>query len=313
MHKDSKLKLLLYKLALMVPSRWYIMVKYYKNFGRFPNLKNPKTFNEKLQWLKLYDHHPEYTRMVDKYEAKIYIAEIIGDEYIIPTLGVWDRAEDIDFESLPNQFVLKTTHDSGRVVICKDKTKLDIEKTIEEMKISLSRNFYAVTREWPYKNIRPRIIAEQYMEDNNCGDHKEYTEHNFNGVLCGRTKDSLNDYKFFCFNGVPKFFKIDFDRFIEHHANYYAINGELLPFGESDLPPLPDRQIPLPKTLVQMTEIAKTLSQNIPFVRVDLYEISGKVYFGELTFYPASGTGMFTPPEWDERIGDLLSLPQNSK
>lgn len=443
MQEDSNLKLLFYRLALLIPDRWYVMAKYYKNFGRLPNLRNPKTFNEKLQWLKLHNHRPEYTKMVDKYEVKKYVAEIIGDEYIIPTLGVWDRAEDIDFDSLPNQFVLKATHDSGRVVICKDKAKLDLEKAVDEMRISLCRNFYAVTREWPYKNVKPRIIAEQYMQDDDDDDLKDYKVHNFNGVprvilVCqnrfkdsGLTEDfystqwerldvsrpdhpnsqsevprpqeldtmlelakklssavpfmrtdfytinhkvyfgeitlypasgtvpfipdsvdrllgdwinlspqvhieedakwrgkllifsniyvyitfrwkqdSLKDYKFFCFNGIPRFFKIDIGRFVEHHAYYYNIDGQLLPFGESEFPPLPDKQILLPRTLEQMIEVAKTLSQGIPFVRVDLYEISGKVYFGELTFYPSSGTGKFTPPEWDKKIGDLLVLPR---
>lgn len=309
MQDDSKLKLLLYRASLLIPSRWYIMAKYYKNFGKLPNLRDPQTFNEKLQWLKLHDHRPQYTRMVDKYEAKKYVAEIIGEEYIIPTLGMWNRAEDIDFCSLPNQFVLKATHDSGRVIICKDKAKLDFKKAVDEMRISLSRNFYAVTREWPYKNVKHRIIAEQYMEDNDLGDLKDNKAHNFNGVPQAHKMNSLNDYKFFCFNGVPRFFKIDFGRFVEHHANYYDIDGQLLPFGESEFPPLPDKQIPLPRTLEQMIEVAKTLSQGIPFVRVDLYEISGKVYFGELTFYPSSGTGIFTPPEWDKMIGDLLVLP----
>ena len=175
MQEDSNLKLLLYRLALLIPDRWYVMAKYYKNFGRLPNLRSPKTFNEKLQWLKLHNHRPEYTKMVDKYEAKKYVAEIIGDEYIIPTLGVWDRAEDIDLDSLPNQFVLKATHDSGRVVICKDKAKLDIEKAVDEMRISLGRNFYAVTREWPYKNVKPRIIAEQYMQDDDGQINESYS------------------------------------------------------------------------------------------------------------------------------------------
>lgn len=440
MQEDSNLKLLLYKLALLIPDRWYIMAKYYKNFGKLPNLRNPKTFNEKLQWLKLHDHRSEYTQMVDKYEAKKYVAEIIGDEYIIPTLGVWDRAEDIDFGALPEQFVLKATHDSGRVIICKDKSRLNTAKAIEEMKHSLNRNFYAVTREWPYKNVKPRIIAEQYMQEDDGSELKDYKVHNFNGVprvilvcqnrfkesgltedfysqqwerldisrpshpnskeetprpqeldtmlklskklsatvpfmrtdfytinhhvyfgeitlypasgsvpfvpaevdqllgswidlhpgatveiLTGGGKlliynnlyiflrhnvcDSLNDYKFFCFNGIPKFFKIDFGRFTEHHANYYDIDGNLQPFGEQEFPPKPEKKLPLPQTLPTMTEIARKLSQGIPFVRVDLYEINGKVYFGELTFFPASGTGKLTPPEWNEKVGDLLEFP----
>ena len=177
----------------------YLKLVYRLIFGRKLNLKNPKTFNEKLQWLKLYNRKPEYTLMVDKYEVKGYIAEQIGEEYVIPTLGVWDNFDDIDFDSLPNQFVLKCTHDSGGLVICKDKSNLDITKAREKINKALTRRFYYFGREWPYKNVKPRIIAEKYMVD--------------------KTVDELRDYKFFCFGGVCKCLKVDFDRFIEHHAN----------------------------------------------------------------------------------------------
>lgn len=164
MHSDNKLKSFAYKLGRLIPDRLFIMLKYRKTFGNWPDLKNPKTFNEKLNWLKLYDHNPLYTRMVDKYDAKEYVAEKIGRKYIIPTLGVWDNAEDIDFDSLPDKFVMKATHDSGRVIICRDKSKLDKKEAIKDMKESLARDFYSVTREWPYKNVKPRIIAEKLLE-----------------------------------------------------------------------------------------------------------------------------------------------------
>ena len=160
-----------YNLSLIIPDAIYIRLKYRKIFGKWPDLKNPKTFNEKLNWLKLYDRNPVYTTMVDKYEAKRYVADLIGEEYIIPTLGVWDKAEDIDFDGLPQKFVLKATHDSGRVLICKDKSKFDRSMAVKEMNESLKRNFYAVTREWPYKNVKPRIIAEQLLES---ADNKDF-------------------------------------------------------------------------------------------------------------------------------------------
>lgn len=182
MHADSKFKSLIYSLGLIIPDKLYLMMKFRKNFGRWPNLRNPQTFNEKLNWLKLHDRNPIYTRMVDKFEAKEYVASIIGKEYIIPTLGVWSSADDIDFDSLPDKFVLKATHDSGRVIICKDKSKLDREMAVREMRESLRRNFYAVTREWPYKHVKPRIIAEQLLEVSPDEELADYKVHNFNGV-----------------------------------------------------------------------------------------------------------------------------------
>ncbi|MDE7396222.1 MAG: hypothetical protein K2M98_00690, partial [Muribaculum sp.] len=197
MQKDSVLKSILYRVASVIPDSLFVRLKYRKAFGKWPDLKNPQTFNEKLTWLKLNDQNPLYTTMVDKYEAKKYVASIIGEEYIIPTLGVWNRAEDIDFEALPDKFVLKATHDSGRVIICKDKNTLDRQKAVVEMRASLKRDFYAVTREWPYKNVKPRIIAERLLE---------YDLKSMQGE-----DDSINDYKFFCFNGRVEFMKVDFD------------------------------------------------------------------------------------------------------
>ena len=266
----------------------YLKWCFYHRMHQWPDLKNPQTFNEKLNWLKLHHKNPFYTQLVDKYAVKEWIEQQnIGVE-LIPTLGVWDRFDDIDFDKLPNQFVLKCTHNSGGLVICKNKKELNKHKAKVKIEKSLRQNYFYSGREYPYKHVKPRIIAEQYMVD--------------------ESGTELKDYKFFCFNGVPKFFKIDFGRFISHHANYYSIDGKLLPFGEAEIPPLPDKQLPLPKSLPQMINIAQKLAQGIPFVRVDLYEINGKVYFGEITFYPASGTGKFTPPEWDAKIGQMLTL-----
>lgn len=293
MHQDSKLKHFLYKLALLIPDSWFLSLKYYKNFGRFPNLNSPRSFTEKMQWLKLHNRKDLYTRMVDKYEAKKYVADIIGEEYIIPTLGVWERGEDIDFDSLPNKFVLKATHDSGRVILCHDKSTFDKNKAIKEMNKSLKRNFYAVTREWPYKNVKPRIIAEEFIVD----------ESGF----------ELKDYKFFTFNGEVKFFKIDFNRFTNHKANYYDLNGDLLPFEETICPSDSDHKLPIPPNFEDMLHLVECLAKNIPFLRVDLYNICGKILFGELTFFPDSGMGKFNPQEWDERLGNLIKCNLDMK
>ena len=269
----------------------YLKILYRVKMNKKLNLDNPQTFNEKLQWLKLYDRNPQYTIMVDKYEAKKYVADIIGEEYVIPTLGVWDRFDDIDFKSLPEQFVLKCTHDSGGIVICRNKSTFDYVAAKRKIEKALRKNFYWSQREWPYKNVKPRIIAEKYMEDKGSGD--------------------LKDYKFFCFGGQAKCFKVDFDRFTDHHANYYDADRNLLDFGEANFPPNPQKAIELPSTVALMEELAKQLSDNVPFLRADFYDVNGKVYFGELTFYPASGFGSFTSEEWDKTLGNWIKLPES--
>lgn len=289
MHKDSFSKKIFYKVARLIPDKVFLSLKYRKTFGYFPDWKHPKTFCEKITWLKLYDRNPQYTQMVDKYAVKEYVAGIIGQQYVIPTLGVWDKAEEIDFDSLPNQFVLKATHDSGRVVICSDKAKLDRKEAVRVMKESLARDFYAVTREWPYKHVKRRIIAEEFiapMKDNAPAD--------------------LPDYKFFCFNGKVNCFKIDFGRNTEHHANYYNPQGELLPFGEACYPPIYDHREEIPSNLTEMISIAEKLSREHRFLRVDLYNVHGRIYFGELTFYPGSGVSAFTDNHWDLTMGEWI-------
>lgn len=268
----------------------FLKAKYDVLMGKKLRLKKPKDFNEKLQWLKLNDRNPQYTLMVDKYEVKKYIENKIGKKYIIDTLGVWKNFNDINFDSLPNQFVLKCTHDSGGVVICTNKKKFDIDDAKKTINKSLNINYYYNSREWPYKNVKPRIIAEKYIVDEN--------------------ENELKDYKFFCFNGKVKFFKVDFDRFINHHANYYDIELNLLPFGEKDYLPDIEKKNIWPDNIKEMIDLAEKLAEDITFVRVDFYNVNGKIYFGELTFYPAAGFGMFEPDEWDEKIGDMLILPK---
>jgi len=234
------------------------------------DLKNPKTFNEKLQWLKINDRRPEYINMVDKYAAKEFAARIIGDEYIIPTLGVWNHFDDIDFSNLPNQFALKCTHDSGSYFICKDKSSFD--KNVAKIKIEsgLKRNFYYYGREWPYKKIKPRIIAETYIEDS--------------------PETGLPDYKFFCFNGEVDSVMVCIDRHIKETKFYFFDkNWILLRYNVRGKNAPKDFSLPQPKNIHKMFELAAKLSKNIPFVRVDLYEAQNKIYFGEMTFYPDSG------------------------
>lgn len=281
----------------LIPDRLYLSSTFYLTMGYKINWICPKSFNEKLQWLKIYDRNSDYTRMVDKYEAKQYVSDIIGSKYVIPTYGVWDNPYSINFDLLPNQFVMKTTHDSGHVIICKDKRTLDIELTRKQLSIWLRERFYCIGREWPYKNVKPRIIAEQML---NAPMDK--------GLINEQGTD-LKDYKFFCFNGKVQCFKIDYDRFSDHHANYYNTEGMLLDFGEADFPPNLSHVEHIPDNLGEMIQLSERLSANTPFLRVDFYNISGKIFFGELTFFPASGWGKFTADDYDIMLGNYLALP----
>lgn len=281
------------KLSRLIPDRIYLQIVYFRHFKKFINFDNPKTFNEKIQWLKLNYRKEEYTNLVDKYRVKQYITKLIGEEYVIPTLGVWKNVDDIDFKSLPEKFVLKCNNDSGGIVICKNKKDFDEVKAKSFLKERLKNNGYWYGREWPYKNVKPCIIAEKYMEDSISKD--------------------LKDYKFFCFNGSMEFFDIDIDRFIEHRSNYYDRNGNFLPFGKTYCPPDYTKKIEMPKNLDKMIELAETISHNTVLSRIDFYEIDGQVYFGEITFYPGSGFSPFTDEKWDYKLGDMIDLPNIKK
>jgi hypothetical protein len=263
-------------------------MRYYEHFGVYPNYKNPRTFNEKLQWVKVYDHNPEYTKMVDKYGVRDYVKEQIGEEYLIPLVGgPWKRAEDIDFSKLPNEFVLKCTHDSASVIICKNKKEFDIQKAVKKLNKALKYNFYWYGREWPYKNVNPQIIAEKYMVDES-------------GI-------ELKDYKCFCFNGEPKLIQVNFSRFTKPKKNMYDCDWNYLPIT-SHFPTEPEAKIDKPIKLDEMIGLAKRLSNNQSFLRVDFYCISGKIYFGELTFFPGSGFISYEPDEWNINMGDWMKL-----
>lgn len=273
----------------MWPDSLWLRVLYRTKLHRNLNLKNPQKFTEKLQWLKLHDRNPLYSQLVDKYEVKRYVEEKLGGEYLIPTLGVWDHFDEIDFDALPNQFVLKCTHDSGGLCICKDKAMFDKRSAKEKLERSLSNNFYWWTREWPYKNVKPRIIAEKFMIDES-------------GV-------ELKDYKFFCFNGEPHYIQLDFDRFIDHKRNIFNTKWELQDV-EIQFPLDHSRFTERPANLDEMLTVAKKLAGGFPHVRVDLYNIQGSVFFGELTFYHGGGFEEFRPQAWDNVFGDLLKLPE---
>lgn len=266
----------------------YLKLFFRAHQGYKLDLENPKTFNEKLQWLKLYERRPEYALMTDKYLVREYIKEKIGEEVLIPLLGVWENAKDIDFNKLPNSFVLKCNHDSGSVVVCSDKNKLDIAETIKKLNKALKIQYYWKSREWNYHDIKPRIIAEKYMTDES-------------GV-------GLTDYKFFCFNGVPSFIQLDRGRFVNHIRNFYTSNWEYIPveYGCKNDPSL---EIEKPIQFEKMMKYAKKLSKGIPHVRVDFYISGGKIYFGELTFHHGGGAMNVVPFSYDEEWGKLLELP----
>ena len=287
MSSNKSLKKVKYAMQF-IPDSLYIQIYYFAHFKKFCNLKKPNTYNEKLNWLKLHDRNPLYTTLVDKYEAKEYVAQIIGNEYIIPTLGVWDSFDDIDFDKLPNQFVLKCTHDSEGLVIVKDKNKLDKKAAKEKIEAALKQNFYYIGREWPYKNVKPRIIAEQYMEDHVEGE--------------------LRDYKFFCFDGEPKAMYIASDRASDHvKFDYYDLKFNHLDIKQKY--PHAQEALRKPVTFEKMIDFSKILSKGFPHVRVDFYEVDGHLYFGELTFYHLSGFIPFEPDRWDKVFGDWLKLP----
>ena len=278
-----------------LPDAAYLKLLYRFKMGHRLDLKSPQTFTEKLQWLKLYNRKPEYTTMVDKYAVKQYVANIIGEEYIIPTLGVWDKPEDIDWDSLPNQFVLKTTHGGGGggVVICREKGTFDKTTAIAKLKESMASDIYSGLREWPYKNVPKRIIAEKFMAPEKSPSPKD-----------------LPDYKFFCFNGEPKYCQVIRDRHTKETIDFYDMDWNHMPFvglnpvARNGLTP-----VARPGNLGDMKDICRKLAEAKSFVRVDLYVIDDKSYFGELTLSPASGMGVFTPVEWNGKLGDLLTLP----
>lgn len=270
----------------------YLEVKYKLRFGKKLNLDNPKSFNEKLQWLKINDRKALYTLLVDKFEVKKIVSEIIGESHIIPTIGCWNKFEDIDFDKLPDSFVLKCTHDSGGVYIVKNKKNLDMDKIKQKMKSSLKRNYFYSSREWPYKNVKPRIIAEEFIQNKTTD------------------LDDIADYKFMCFNGKVKLIFTCTERNTKSglKVTFFDLNWNIMPFERHY--PKSKIKIQKPIHLTEMIKFAEMLSKDIPFVRIDFYEVENKVYFGEYTFYPGGGFEEFTPEKYDYEIGNLIDIKE---
>lgn len=278
------------KMLNWLPDKIFLKAAFRARFGRKLDLNNPKTFNEKLQWLKLYDRKQEYTKMVDKYLVRDYVKEKIGEEYLIPLLGVWENPEKINFDELPMQFVLKCNHNSGLgMCICKDKNSLDINKVKAELKKGIDQNYYLTGREWPYKDVPRRIIAEKYMVD--------------------ESGYELKDYKFYCFDGKVKLVMINSDRMSleKTKANYFDENYQPLDFvwgyENAEIPPQK------PEKFEEMKYLAEKLSENISHVRIDFYQTPSGIYFGEITFFDGCGFDAIEPIEWDYKIGSWLKLP----
>ncbi len=286
LHPKTGIESILLKFPRLCSDEFYIKTIWKRRMGYQLKLDNPQTFNEKLQWLKLYDHNPIYTKMVDKYEVKKYVANIIGEDHIIPTLAVYDNYDEIDFDILPDQFVLKCTHDSGGLVICKDKANFDKKEAKRKLTKCLRHNFYWDGREWPYKNVKPRIIAERYMTD---GDGE------------------LKDYKVFTFGGEPKIIQLDYNRFKGHMRNLYNTKWERID-ATIEFPTDKNRDFKKPEVLDLLLSLSQRLSQGIPHLRTDFYIVDDKVYFGEMTFYHGSGMETIEPHTFDKQMGDWIDL-----
>lgn len=291
--KEAFIIRVLQKYPYLSSDKKFLKMDFMHKMGEKLDLENPQSFNEKIQWLKLYYRNPILTAMVDKVEVKKYVGKKIGKEYIIPTLGVWDSFDEIDFGELPKQFVLKTNHDYAGVVICHDKEKFDFNLAKRKIDKHLGRNFFYVGREWAYKDVRPKVLAETYIG--------------------GLENADVKDYKFYCFDGKPMILLISSGRQKNRNEmkwNFYDIDFNLLDITKSDR--LTDDDIERPDNFQSMVDLATVLSKGLPFVRADFYNIGGKIYFGELTFYPGAGYGKFEPEEWDYKLGSYLDLSKIS-
>lgn len=268
----------------------YAKLTYRAKLGRKLDLNNPVTFNEKIQWLKLYDRNPEYSGFVDKYESKNIVKDLVGEEFVVPLLGVYDSFDEIDFDVLPNQFVIKTTHDSGGYVIVRDKSELNVAEAKKKIESSQKRNYYKYSREWPYNNVKPRIIIEEY--------------------IVGKDGEEMKDFKLFCFNGEFKFGFIISGRSQKVlKMKYFDKDFNFIPVKQGGDKYIMDESIPKPKSFDKMVELTKTLTKGFPFVRMDFIEVDDRLYVGEFTLYHWGGTMPFEPGEWDRKFGEFIELP----
>ncbi len=270
-----------------MPDRLYLKLLYQVRMGKPLHLDPPEDFNEKLHWLKLYDRNPAYSKMADKYEVRSFVKEKLGEEYLIPLLGVWDDVDEIDFNALPDQFVLKCTHDSASVCICKDKKTFDRRAVSDRLRQAMGRNYFYAAREFPYRDITPRILAETYMVD--------------------ESGTELKDYKVYTFHGEPYLIQVDFDRFENHRRNLYTTDWQFID-ETIEYPKDPTVQIPRPQRLSEMLECAKKLAEGTRSLRTDFYSINGKIYFGEITFYQEAGFAHFEHQAYAKKLGEMIRL-----
>lgn len=295
-NKEYIIKIYKRKLLNLISSMQYRMYtdeelikkQYKKNFKKEIDLYNPKTFNEKIQWLKLNDRKDFYSKLVDKYEVRSYVKEKIGETYLNPLYGVFNSIDEIDIEALPKQFVLKTTHDSGGVIVCKDKKKINWKLALKELDVRLKQNYYYLSREYHYNAVKPRIICENLLVDSKY--------------------DTPLDYKIFCFNGDPRYIQVDVDRFGNHKRNFYDIEWNQVEF--TTCYEKSSEEVPKPDNLEEMVSCAKRLSENLKFSRVDFYSVNNKIIFGEITFFPEGGASKFYPEKYDYELGKLLNLSE---
>ena len=285
--KEREIRLKILNFLRFIPDEIMLKIEYKMKIGKKLNLKTPITFNEKIQWLKLNDRNPLYTKMADKYAVREYIKEKIGEKYLVPLYGIWNNVDEIPFNNLPKEFVLKCTHDSGSVILCQDKNNLDINKAKKKLKDRLKKNSFWYGREWVYKDIKPKIIAEKYLKD--------------------EKNTYLPVYKFFCFNGEPKIIQsIQNDKQNNETIDYFDIRWNLLNIKQRF--PNSEKPFQKPQELNEMLEIAKKLSKDLIFLRVDLYIVNKRIYFSENTFYPDAGYSVFEPEEWDKKLGNWINL-----
>lgn len=279
---------MLWKHPDWMSDKWYLKSLWKRTFGYELDLEHPKTFNEKLQWLKLYDRKPIYMTMVDKYRAKQWVADKIGEQYIIPTLAFYNSVDEIDLDKLPDQFVLKCNHDSGNVVICKDKSTFDLQNAKAKLAAALKNDYYLKWREWPYKNVKRCVFAEEYLK--------------------GFLETGGADYKFFCFDGEVKAMFVATERFLDE-VKFDFFDPEFNHLDLYQIHPMSGRTISKPAGFEEMKGLASLLSKGFPHVRVDMYEVDGRIYCGEITFYHHAGFEPFHPSQWDVIFGDWIKLP----
>lgn len=291
LEKPSTLKWdLLRLISPLLSDKQYMKSRFKIKTGKVLDLDHPKTYNEKLQWIMLYDRRPLYTLMVDKFAVKEFIAGIIGKDYLVPTIASWDSVDEIDFNSLPNQFVLKANNGVGGLVICSNKSKLDIVRAKKRLDKALHMDLYKLTREWPYKNVPPKLFAEAYLGSN------------------------LQDYRVYCFNGEPKMIysytnqsREDGNKPDLPYCDIFDCEWNPMPFHQKALP---KGNVPKPHGLDVMLDCSRRISKGIPHLRVDFYEVNGKVYIGELTLFAGAGMSKFYPEEWDGILGSWIVLPE---